>query len=203
MSDDAGMPVLTFIPNPSPNGLLVLLLDPQPPLSNENEGCGARCCGSSNSGSEANLIRGFSGVLVVLSIVLVLALSGDGDEEKVSIGTELLEPVEDDEDVLERLEPSEVEDVRAGGEEEGTEEDVVVVGRLLRVRAGALRWREGRRDIFRFVVVRVSFCAGCGRGLLTLIRYSILQIFPSSVYLPGYKARPVASRGQGMWLRVR
>jgi len=148
MSDVIDMPVSLPVPNPGPRGLLVFPLDLQIPLSNENEGRGAHCCGSSSSGSDANLIRGFSGVLVVLSIVLVLALSGDGEEEKVSVGTELLEPVEDDEDVLERLEPSEVEDVRAGGVEEGTEEDVVVVGRLLRVRAGALRWREGRRDIF-------------------------------------------------------
>jgi len=151
--------VLIFAPTPNPNGSLVLLLPVQllPLLPKENEGRGARCGGSSSSGSEDNLRRGFSGVFVVLSIMLVPVPVGDGEEEKVSVGTELLEPVEDEDDDIDELQPKEVDDVRAGGEEDGTEEDVVFGGRLLRVRAGALRWREGRRDM-------VLCCNGRGIG---------------------------------------
>lgn len=125
---------------PNPNGSVVFPLDSQLLLPNENEGRGACCCGNSSSGSDANRVRGFSGVLVVLSILsgLMLKFVGDGEEEKVSVGTELLELMED-EDNVEDTEVEEVEDVSAGGVDEGTEEEAVVMGRLLRVRAGALR----------------------------------------------------------------
>ena len=44
-------------------------------------------------------------MLVVLSILLVLVPMGDGEEEKVSVGTELLEPVDDADDDLKRFDP--------------------------------------------------------------------------------------------------